>query len=487
MRALGIALSGCVLVGCVSIDPYRQQPVAQLMQHDDALGDCARLFKASDATIEAAGTRDAQAPRVAGFPYLRVDRSLALLASTAAVAEDPQRAGEWMSALAALDDGARRIELRNAGGDTAAAADALAACRDVLARADQRRLAALLEAAQVPDDYSTAERIVGLYALTRYPFAAGIRRWQRETLAEFAGAAPASAPGSLPRLPYRPAARLDAVPSLPVAPLLGLPPIAQEELAELIVRHAPRLAIATADDNDRPGALVWQRDGDALRIGVAVDQALLYVRAAHTRIAGRWLLQLVYTAWFPARPPAHAFDVLAGRLDGLLWRVTLTEDGAALLYDSIHPCGCYHLFFPTERVRARPQPESIDEGLFAPASVRSPADNERVVLWLAARTHYLQRVAVERADANGGVGVVMALRDDDQLRMLPLPDGGSRSAFDADGLIAGSERLERFFFWPMGIASPGQMRQWGRHATAFVGRRHFDDPTLIDRYFERLP
>jgi hypothetical protein len=29
------------------------------------------------------------------------------------------------------------------------------------------------------------------------------------------------------------------------------------------------------------------------------------------------------------------------------------------------------------------------------------------------------------------------------------------------------------------------MRQWGRHATAFVGRRHFDEPFLIERYFTR--
>jgi hypothetical protein len=28
------------------------------------------------------------------------------------------------------------------------------------------------------------------------------------------------------------------------------------------------------------------------------------------------------------------------------------------------------------------------------------------------------------------------------------------------------------------------MRQWGRHATAFIGRRHFDDPRLFDDYFE---
>jgi hypothetical protein len=31
------------------------------------------------------------------------------------------------------------------------------------------------------------------------------------------------------------------------------------------------------------------------------------------------------------------------------------------------------------------------------------------------------------------------------------------------------------------------MRQWGQHATAFVGERHFDEPTLIGRYFRRAP
>jgi len=32
--------------------------------------------------------------------------------------------------------------------------------------------------------------------------------------------------------------------------------------------------------------------------------------------------------------------------------------------------------------------------------------------------------------------------------------------------------------------TPGAMRQWGRHATAFVGRRHFDDADLIERRFQ---
>ncbi len=49
-------------------------------------------------------------------------------------------------------------------------------------------------------------------------------------------------------------------------------------------------------------------------------------------------------------------------------------------------------------------------------------------------------------------------------------------------------RLERYWFWPMGVPEPGAMRQWGRHATAFVGRRHFDDADLSEKYFEmKLP
>ena len=67
-----------------------------------------------------------------------------------------------------------------------------------------------------------------------------------------------------------------------------------------------------------------------------------------------------------------------------------------------------------------------------------------------------------------------------------LDRGLERSLYGVDGLVAGSERPERDLFWPMGIESAGQMRQWGRHATAFVGRRHFDDADLIERRFDRV-
>jgi hypothetical protein len=76
-----------------------------------------------------------------------------------------------------------------------------------------------------------------------------------------------------------------------------------------------------------------------------------------------------------------------------------------------------------------------------------------------------------------------AMIDEGLLRALPLPGGGFRSIYGPDALVRGTERAERWLFWPMGIPSAGAMRQWGNHATAFLGRRHFDDADLIEQRF----
>jgi hypothetical protein len=82
-----------------------------------------------------------------------------------------------------------------------------------------------------------------------------------------------------------------------------------------------------------------------------------------------------------------------------------------------------------------------------------------------------------------------AWRSYDSLRSLPtsasqaLGKPTHRSVFGPDGFIAGTDRGERFIFWPMGIPRAGAMRQWSKHATAFVGHRHFDDATLMAQRF----
>jgi hypothetical protein len=235
--------------------------------------------------------------------------------------------------------------------------------------------------------------------------------------------------------------------------------------------------VDVAGEADEPGEPGWGENGTPR---IVSKRPVVYRRASHTRYQGRALLQLNYAIWFPERPKESAWDLLGGRLDGVLWRVTLGPDGAPWVYDSMHLCGCYHLFFPTARAGAKPQPDTLDETAFTPQTLPRVAPGERVVLRLASRTHYVERVTLAQGPTDG---IEYVFAEDDALRSRPLPQGGARSIFRPDGIVPGSERAERYFFWPMGIPEPGAMRQWGRHPTAFVGRRHFDDADLMERYF----
>ncbi len=256
-----------------------------------------------------------------------------------------------------------------------------------------------------------------------------------------------------------------------------------DQLTQLFNRFAPNFAIDTRGDFDRPGAVFWR---DKSRADIDVTSAKIYTLVSHTKLEGQTLLQLNYVVWFSERPRQGKFDMLGGALDGLIWRVTLAPDGQPLLYDTIHPCGCYHLFFPTDKLRAKPPHPSLQEHAYVPQAAPRLSADERPTIWIESGTHYVVRVTASTSDAARS-STLYELTDYDQLRSLPRADGTRRSLFRPDGLIEGTERGERLFFWPMGIASAGAMRQWGHHATAFVGLRHFDDPDLIEKAFELAP
>jgi hypothetical protein len=476
MRRAAILVVAVLVAGC-AVDPYSRPPIAGHLERGDDVGNCARLLRAVDRQIDTAGVRDAGSPRVPGFPYLRVDRFTASLEPAAAGLRGAGFSA-WSELMAQADRKARAAELANAGlGEKLAAVDA---CRDAMAVADVDRLPELREAARVPDEYSTAMRALGLYPLTRIPFAAGIGDWQQRTREEFAAQSGKPTPAP-PWRRYVPAAAAPELGPAVRSAAFALPAPSAPQLARWVARHAPVLEVETTSADDHLGALVWA-DGQPPVIAVDTGRIVAYVRTAYTHFGGGVRLQLVYTFWFPARPPGGAFDLLAGRIDGLIWRVTLDGDGAALVYDTIHPCGCYHMFFPTAAVAVRPRPETLDEGMFSPQPAPQAGADERIVLRVQSRTHDLQGVGVRPAASADGVAY--ALWDESALQRLAWPAGGTRSAYDSAGFVPGTERGERWTFWPMGIASAGQMRQWGRHATAFVGRRHFDDAFLMDEYFE---
>jgi hypothetical protein len=480
MRRLTMLLASLLAAACATL---QTAPSAHLGAADAALRECAEWFGELDAKIDAAGVRDVQEARVAGHPYVRVNRLLASFREHAA--RDEAALHALVDRMQALDVAARGHEISNLG-----AAARLERARECGARlrtadlADSRLRTQLLERVAVPDDYSTPKRVLGLYAITKWPFMVGVRGYQNGVRAAFGRDLALPAQGTvlrygLPAAAPIPRAALAAMIERASANPLGIPEVHSDALETLFAAHAPVFEIETVGAYDRPGALAWR--GDARVPGVDLGTPAVYRMRAWTRYRGHTLLQLVYTIWFPERPPESPGDILAGRLDGVTWRVTLAPDGEPLLYDSMHPCGCFHMFFPTPRAVPVPAPRAGMEWMFAPQSLRALEEGERPILRIATRTHYVERVSVSR---DTDAAVRYALRPYDELRALPRPEGGSASVFNPEhGLIAGTERPERFLFWPMGIPSAGAMRQWGHHATAFVGRRHFDDADLLEKRF----
>jgi hypothetical protein len=453
-----------------------------------AAQDCSRWLEAVSRAVDDAGVRDVQDDRIAGHPTLRVDRLGAALAPRAAQSEAAWRA--WLERLRTLDLEGRRIELANLptqalpDDDDRSREPRLSRCSRELTDAlpdDAAARAALRARAHVEDRYSGLARTAGLYALTRVPFFAGVQRWQAEHEAAMREAAARPQPAMRWAPEIGPA--LAAPPPAPLAhDALGLPLLDAAAAEHLLAAHAPLFDVQTQGGFDAIGAPAWRADGS-----LAVDSArpVVYQRIAHTLVQGRPLLQLVYTLWFPERPKRGALDLFGGALDGVIVRLTLAPDGRVLMLDSIHACGCYHLFFPARGVTPRPGAPTDEEWAFAPAGLPDLAPGDRLVVRIESATHYVLGVSAAPASSVGDARY--ARRPEPELRRLPLPGGDRRSLYGPDGLVAGSERAERFFFWPMGIASAGATRQWGHHATAFVGRRHFDDADLLDRRFEFPP
>jgi hypothetical protein len=471
--------------GCATLDaPYRDH----LVSTEPQVRECAEWYRLLDERVASAGTRDAQDARVPGFPYLRVSRLLAALRSAAQSSDAALHA--LVDRMLALDREARRYEVMNLPeGQIPELREAMrrteqcgGLLRDVdLARHDSR--VALLQHAEVPDDYGIASRILGLYWLTRIPFAEGVRRQEEETRAAFRRAAAATDDPHLLRYAPEPDAPLSRASVALVLKRaaenpLGIPDPAESELKALLAAYAPSFEVEVKNDDDRFGELRWLRDSKAPSVNGAT--LAVYGHPAWTRYEDRVLLQLVYTLWFPQRPAQSEGDPLAGKLDGITWRVTLAPDGEPLVYDAIHSCGCYHQFFPTPRAAVRPGPGGIEEWMFSPQALPRIADGERPLVRIASGTHYIERVAVVRGTDSLAR---YELRPYGELRSLIRYAGGRASVFGEDGLVPGTERAERFVFWPMGIVSAGAMRQWGRHATAFVGRRHFDDADLFEKRF----
>lgn len=489
-------LLACVLTGCVingSVQTAHQSE-SQSIQNN-----CLAVFNAAEQSIVAAEVMDTEARRIDGYPYLRVNRFLSSFRDEV----NGDSYVFWLKQLQQLANTGQRVEIKNLPepsaqqlqqtiqailSSKAATIDALQSCSDKLLQLqlETNNQNELKKLATVTDDYQTWKRIIGIYPLTAWAFKSGITQWHEETLAIYKQPLqqlPVS--GRLTR--YQPSTNME-LSNAQVADILKtsannpltIPLPSAEDQQHLFNSFAPVFEIDVATNNDRIGYPELQAENTPR---VNINKPTVFQHLSHTRLGHKVLLQLNYTIWFPARPKSSTFDLLGGHLDGITWRVTLLPNGKPWLFDTIHNCGCYHLFFPTEYAGTIKQNTIFSESYFQPQPALVIKQDMKPVLRIAATTHYIERVSFDPSQT--GQAIQYHLDNADKLRSLSTNNGAPRSLFGQDGIVAGTERGERLLFWPMGIAEPGAMRQWGHHATAFVGRRHFDDARLFEGVFEK--
>lgn len=474
-RNITVILLPFMLMSCSST----ALPPLQGLQSTD---DCKTLFQTVDSMVVASGVRDAESSVVQDFPYLRINRFYAAFKNEINTDSDYHT---WIKSLADLDEQARSIEIHNLPNveqaqRVKAMLPRLNQCRQVLIQAESMVFKnKIIKQANVPDHYISWQRILGIYPISALFVLAGVDDWHEEVKASYAQPlAKLPISGTLARWSSR---QSDA----PLSPVdirkilsdsedaLGIPKPSISQIDQLFQTFAPIWEIDVVDNNDKIGA---PSRGDG-HLSVDTQTPVEYRKLSYTRYHNQTLVQLNYVIWFPARV---SHDMYGGNIDGITWRVTIGPDGSIWMNDSIHNCGCYHQFYPNPMFRLRADPPNI---YFEPPLSPQPAPSSNpVILRISHLNHYIQRI---RHDSNPPSFIPMHSLAYDALRNLQTPTG-LQSMFDAQGLVSESQRGERYFLWPTGVPSPGAMRQWGNHITAFVGSRYFDEPYLIESLFKHV-
>ncbi len=499
-RTLAIAAAGYLLSHLVST-AVAQEGTGGAMSRCDA------LYEALNETIDAAGVRNGATFTVPGIPWFRTSR---FLHEIRYFISDEDASKFWLEQLAQEGRAALLGELaqlpeetlvrligefngelrRQEGGE-----DPLQMAGRMVSRCLNRTLRGAREALPlqslfvggtgIPDEYRMARRILGLYPLFALPVGTAVATYRRQVVNRYAIPLARLTPeGRLerytagPGFPDREApATANLLASASKNPL-AIPELTRKEQALLAHRFAPVLELDIAGRFDIPGAVHWQ---DGL-VAIDPDQPTLYYYASHAILQGRALLQLNYVLWYTERPRRHAFDIEAGRIDGLTLRLTLDETGRPIMVDAIHNCGCYHFFFPSPQVFKAPRRKPFREDAFVPQWLPPLDEHRRLAVRIESKRHRVDRLSpAGQADRAPNTYVLVPY---EMLEALPRASGKTESIFTPRGLMKGkTERPERFLLFSVGIPWPGSMRQRGHHPTALIGRRMFDDPRLFENFF----
>jgi hypothetical protein len=363
--------------------------------------------------------------------------------------------------------------------------DRVESCSSELLNHDQARsdfYSTLNPFVEVPDEYSCLMRTAGLYPLIALPVVAiteksrhKIGSWFKADLKDLPvdGRLRAFVPEKKAFLSEK---EIDAILEESEKNPLRIPLPDEVQEKKLVESFAPIFIQDVSAPCDRIGRVVWKGED----VDIDPERPTVYYYVSYAFLRGKPIFQINYVIWYSERSGERPPSIEKGHLDGLTARISFDDQGKLFMVDVVMDCGCYHLFAPEkERVeRIISKPFQFDA--FVPQWLPLIAPEKRIGIRIMSGWHQVQRViAVEEIPDP----ISYELVPYDILEALPQEGSQTKSIFDAKGIVRGSERVERFILFSMGIPSIGSMRQRGHHAIELIGRVLFDDPNLFDQSF----
>ncbi|WP_225445005.1 hypothetical protein [Photobacterium arenosum] len=481
MRVLTL-LSFLLMTACTSLpEPIPDSIPAQQQIYTRSQADCVDLLTDFKRTVQQQGVQDAQLTWDPRFPHLAFDRfSLSWLFELT----DRESKRQWLDYVSHQAAVQRQAEYQNLPDNTAYGLKPLDLCAEQLVGRSlyQPALwsALITEPPQLPSGYATWQRVLGLYPVTQHFARPSMDKEKRRLISHFIqpveGYAIRYAPDDRPSLNrlqiqawFRQARERSA---------LSWPLLSAEQQQSLLSFYAPVFQVETRSRDDFPGQVRYVTPSQP---GVVPQKPTLYTHVSYTRFYGQTLMQLNYTLWFANRTARSGVDPYAGQFDGVLLRLTLDADGQPYILDSIHHCGCYHMVFALSPALTFAPPGNKAEWPVT-LQVYAGHQTDKLGVTLSSGEHMVKDVQWLRHDVRARVLTVLPY---DQLRSLPAATSHNKSLFNSQAMLPASVRAERFYLWPLGVKSPGTQRQLGHHATAFIGKRHFDEPFLLETLFKQ--
>lgn len=484
-RFLIIGLSILLITGCATRMPK------ELSLRPDAPTAAKYFYTQLDTHTKKEGIASSLGSKIEGFPYLRTNRFFTHLKTRL---HTQRQKKDWINHLVQYDLNARTADIRalsDEGLDRLQTAlglpentsregliQLLGKSSQQLLNHDQKQdlfYETVIQKTESPDDYSTPLRIMGLYPLAYGPVIYFTKKSYEEMNIRHQ-----THPDQLPvlgeQIAYLPKVskgiQLSDIQDLfsgTPTDSLGIRQFSNTDLHLLLQYYAPGFLIDIADNNDRPGRPVLQ--GHSLHIETA--EPVIYYYFSHALMRNSPVFQINYVIWFPARKGPVVPWYEQGKMDGFTFRVTLDQEGVPVVLDNVHNCGCYHFFAPDQSRIDSLKPMATEFGNQVPAWMPEDFPENRLLLYVSSGWHQVDHI-----------GTLKDRSDVQPYELIPYSEIESLNIFNTKGVIKGTSRIEPLFLFPMGIPDIGAMRQRTRQPTRLLGKEHFDNPRLLDNYFD---